>query len=352
MGVHLTHRIFHAVMSVITHLLESPPSKGHLRPLDMRRDLGQVADLVELCFADSLDRDGQRYLQQMRSAARNPALLRWVSMGPERASTPRSGYVWEDEGRVVGNLTLIPYYTQGHRRYLIANVSVHPDYRRKGIARSLTAAAVDHARRRGAQSTWLHVREDSPAALNLYQSFGFIEQARRTTWHTSAQTNGFKKVLTDAMRRPISHQPETPPVTIGLSRSVHWSAQRTWLNQLYPPELTWHMTLNKTALRPGLWGTLYRIMTGIHILQWSALREKRLLGVLSWQPGLAYTDNLWLATEPEYEDSVAGSLLFHARQHVSRRRTLSLNYPAGHATQAIQAAGFHPQRTLIWMSLG
>jgi len=35
-------------------------AEGHLRRLDMRRDLEKVADLVELCFYDTLDPEGKQ----------------------------------------------------------------------------------------------------------------------------------------------------------------------------------------------------------------------------------------------------------------------------------------------------
>lgn len=38
--------------------------KSNLRSFDMRRDLLAVADLVELCFKDSLDADGRMYIRQ------------------------------------------------------------------------------------------------------------------------------------------------------------------------------------------------------------------------------------------------------------------------------------------------
>jgi hypothetical protein len=63
-------------MVAITQRIDSSTSSSGLRPFDVRRDLNQVADLVEQCFADTLDPDGQHYLGQMRAAAGNPAYLR------------------------------------------------------------------------------------------------------------------------------------------------------------------------------------------------------------------------------------------------------------------------------------
>ncbi len=175
-------------MTTITNLLGNTAQSGHLRPLDVRRDLGGVADLVEQCFADTLDTDGKRYIQQMRSLARNPGTLNWIGSFSERTYLPLSGYVWEEEKRVVGNLTLIPYHIQREQTLLIANVAVHPDYRRRGIAYRLTAKALEHARQRGIQATWLHVREENEPAIKLYRSLGFRERARRTTWISNGQT--------------------------------------------------------------------------------------------------------------------------------------------------------------------
>ena len=136
-------------MTTAANLLLSTPSPDHLRPFDVRHDLSRVADLVELCFADSLDPDGQNYLRQMRSAARNPVYLHWASAAAERVPMPLSGYVWEEDKRLVGNLTLIPFNVHGRRYYLIANVAVHPEFRRLGIARKLTSRAIQHAQQHG-----------------------------------------------------------------------------------------------------------------------------------------------------------------------------------------------------------
>jgi hypothetical protein len=49
-------------MAAITH--PTTTSSSHLRAFDVRHDLDAVADLVEVCFADTLDADGRRYIQQ------------------------------------------------------------------------------------------------------------------------------------------------------------------------------------------------------------------------------------------------------------------------------------------------
>jgi ribosomal protein S18 acetylase RimI-like enzyme len=325
-------------MATITNIFPfSASAAEHLRPFDVRRDLKAVADLVEQCFADTLDPDGERYLQQMRAAASNPGFLRFAAAASEWSSIPMSGYVWVEDGRLVGNISLISYNMLGRRQFLIANVAVHPDYRQRGIARNLTLQAIEHVRQRKIPSVWLHVRENNEAAVRLYTSLGFVERARRTTWYSQAAA------------------PASAPasgVRIVPRRLQDWSLQRLWLARLYPPDLTWHLPLNLKALQPGLLGFSYRMLAAVAVRQFSALLDGRLIGVLSWQAASGFSDPLWLVTDRDFETLAAESLLRHFRQHFSSRRTLSLDYPAHHAALAIQNAGFQEHQTLIWMSLG
>src|SRR5512134_3835864 len=154
----------------------------HLRPLNMLRDLSAVADLIELCFSTTMDHEGQQYLSDMRRASRDDSFLHWASRMTETASLPLMGYVWEQDGRIIGNASLIPFRDKGKRVFLIANVATHPDYRRRGIGRALTERVMRQARDKKVSAIWLHVREDNPGAIKLYQELGFREIARRTTW--------------------------------------------------------------------------------------------------------------------------------------------------------------------------
>ena len=108
-------------MASVPFLQQSKESlRAGIRPFDVRRDLVQVANLVEQCFADTLDIDGKRYIQRMRKIANNKGLTRLSAVNPEWASIPTSGFVWENGDQLVGNTTLIPFKTKGKYFFLIA----------------------------------------------------------------------------------------------------------------------------------------------------------------------------------------------------------------------------------------
>lgn len=311
-----------------TYPASIPPA---VRPLDISRDLAQVADLVELAFAERLDSDGRRYIRQMRQAARNPGLL---GLGSKVAPT-FSGFVWEDAGRLVGNLNMLPVYALNQRAYLIANVAVHPKYRRQGIAQALTQAALETIARQGIRQAWLQADADNTAALELYQRLGFRERARRTTWH-------------------LLHLPATPPllaVQVEPRRRADWIAQRRWLAALYPPAVGWHLPLDFKALDPGLRGALARLLNDKDLKQWAATRGGELLGVLTWQSSHLQADWLWLASAPEHAAAALQALVPTARAAVSSHRKLALDLPAGLETGTLADLGFQPHQTLVWMHL-
>jgi GNAT superfamily N-acetyltransferase len=323
---------------MITTVESTAPSlrPSSIRPFDARRDLGRVADLIEICFADTLDPDGARYIQRMRSAAGDPNLMRWATLSAEWGNRTMGGYVWEEDGRLVGNLSLIPYAVHGGRRYLIANVAVHPEYRRRGIARRLTSQAVDFCRQRGISEVWLHVREENDPAVSLYRSLNFVERARRTTWHSQS----------DYPRGEIP-----AGLALGKRRKEDWDLQRQWLGQNYPPEVTWHLQLSMNTLKPGLAGALARLFGETYLQQWSVQRDHHLLATVAWQASSTFANILWLAASPQVDDEAVQAVLLHARRQISSRRPLSLDYPAQQSSDAIRSAGFKAYQTLIWMAL-
>jgi ribosomal protein S18 acetylase RimI-like enzyme len=331
-------------MTTIPNVFITPPQIGCLRPFDMRRDLKAVADLVEDSFRGTIDPDGKRYLNQMRSAAQNRSFLSWASSVVENTSLPLSGYVWEEAGKVVGNLSLLPFSYNSQRLYLIANVAVHPKYRRQGIARSLTSAALDHARSRAAAAAWLHVREENEPAVRLYQSMGFQERARRTTWQNWGSRSENQLQGESWIELASQYQ-----LTIGPRRAEHWDQQCIWLNRLYPPGLSWYFPFDSLSLRPGLWAYLQGFFTGRVQQHWSVQQNGRLLGTVTRQQSNSYADNLWLALPEACEPPAVEALLKFARSQINPRRPLAIDFPSREAAHALKSAGFNVHQTLIWM---
>jgi ribosomal protein S18 acetylase RimI-like enzyme len=323
-------------MASSVQALPSQKYQSHLRPVDTYQDLGAVADLIEICFKDTLDPDGQSYLKRLRDAARFSYLSNWAASLVEEASIlPLSGYVWVEDRQIVGNLSLIPFHSLGQRNYLIANVAVLPAFRGRGIGTRLTERALEHVQEHHGASAWLQVRDDNPAAIHIYETLGFQERARRTTWVNTLPIQG-----------------ESPdPYVIGARFSAHWVMQRAWLQRLYPAEFAWHLPVHWKAIQPGWSGEIYRFLNLTYPKHWTVSERDELCGILTWMSHPGYADYLLLAAPETANAAAIQALLGHVRKSLSSRRRLSLNTPAGFVDEAMPAAGFTAQQTLIWMEV-
>jgi ribosomal protein S18 acetylase RimI-like enzyme len=324
--------LYNTSMAAIVRLIAGQASQ--LRPLNILRDLPGVADLVELCFADTMDTEGRNYIQQMRRAGKDNFFLRWANSVVETASLPLSGYIWEENGEIIGNVSLIPFHHSRNTYYLIANVAVRPEFRKRGIGRALTLAAMQHARNRHAFETWLHVRADNPGAIELYRSLGFKDEHQRTTW----------QMLPDHVTSQI-----TPDFPITRRTARDWPAQQTWLRRLYPDQLSWYQPVPWNSLRPGFGPAIYRLLSDQDIHHWVARTDGSPSAILSWQSSVGQTNRLWVAVPEQGQEVNLTALLQRARNEWFSRTKTSLEFPAGNYADAIRAAGFQPVRTLLWM---
>jgi ribosomal protein S18 acetylase RimI-like enzyme len=308
----------------------------HLRPLDPRKDLNGVADLIDICFDFHMDEDGREYVRQIRRVAQSQNSLLGMSQNIGSGGVPMQGFVWEVDGKLVGNLTIIPFLREGRWQYLIANVATNPSYRRQGIARKLTQSALQYIQEHNGKTAWLQVREDNIGAYDLYTSLGFHEIARRTTYR--AQPRNFKSI------------PNGSTIYLTRRRSADWPSQKAWLQTTYPPEIAWHLPFQINNFKPGFWTGLQQFVQDEPVYQWAARRGERLLGVASLETNKGTTDNLWLAFPPSLEEDALFALLTHARLDDSSTRTITTNFPTGIAERCFQSAGYEKHLTLIWMN--
>ena len=82
-------------------------------------------------------------------------------------------------GRIVGMIVNWLLVDEAH----VATIAVHPEYRRRGVARELLAHSLRSMVGEGAVSSFLEVRESNTAARAMYRKFGYEDTGRRKAYY-------------------------------------------------------------------------------------------------------------------------------------------------------------------------
>ena len=85
----------------------------------------------------------------------------------------------ESDGRVVGYL----FGRVAADEAEILNLAVHPEWRRRGIARALLTMSFGYFGSQGVGNVYLEVRAANAGAQTFYRSMGFQERGRRALYY-------------------------------------------------------------------------------------------------------------------------------------------------------------------------
>jgi ribosomal-protein-alanine N-acetyltransferase len=91
-----------------------------------------------------------------------------------------SSFVIEAEGEVAGYAFCWVIFEQAH----LVNIAVMPSLRGRGHGEALLVHVLRHARSQGAEVMHLEVRETNPAAVALYQKYGFAVLGRSARYYS------------------------------------------------------------------------------------------------------------------------------------------------------------------------
>lgn len=297
-------------------------ASGRLRPLDLHRDFEGMSKLIELAFAEDFQRMGVQFQEELKAVRR---LVPWVLLLGRFSKFFREmlgGYVWEDQGQIVGSVMVQPQGLE-RRKWYISAVATHPDYRRKGIARRLMESAIEHIRQRGGELALLSVRADNEPACLLYRRLGFIHfdsitQLKLKTmplfghiehFDSSASRPSFKEIVAH-MDRAIYLAPGYRLRPMGLGE---WRARYELAKEATPPEVQSFNPISEQEYRVTLWmrlwGPFLDLLRGVKTHYWAAECGDRVVGVLALQAARYQSmHQLRMLVHPEH-NSVAEALL-------------------------------------------
>jgi len=312
------------------------------RPIDINRDSGQIIALLDQAFGPLPSGRGQRMLISPAGAHFSSVLGPRFSDYFGRAVP---GFVWEEAGRIVGTMSLLAARRAG--KYLVANVAVHPDYRRRGIGTRLMNTSMDYIRKQGGQEILLQVERDNEAANRLYADLNFSALGEVNNW--TASTIGIRSLpVTDSEGfniRSMSH---------GDEKAAYLLDQRCM-----PFSLRWPDPPHPSKYRSSLWRRINDFFNAkkmeVRVADIPALKpgKRRLVGLGYIESEWSRPHELAVRVIDEWQGVVERNMLSALVAHVKRHRSghVRINHLAndGYVNELLKEANFRIKRSLRLM---
>jgi ribosomal protein S18 acetylase RimI-like enzyme len=306
----------------------------HVRQIDPWRDGRAVASLLESAFRDEIiDDTGQRLINSLRNYGMFDALA--FGFG--------AGFVWVEEGQVVGNASVQRNFTR-RDTWVIGNVATALSYRNRGIGRAVVEACVNYAMNKGARFVALQADVTNAPAVHLYEKIGFERLGE----------------VSHYMRPSVRTQPAHTPDT-GAILKARWSDRHAvWALAMRntPDVLTYADPYDAGMYRLGARWSLMNALNG-NPEQWMVLPSPRphaLAGAVRTRVNLEGSNHfveLLLSDEASLDEGRALLRKGLARfdEFIAKPIYAAQSHPHEAAHAALFAERFQLTRTLVHMRL-
>lgn len=321
------------------------------RPIDLQNDLGQLADLLEICFSGELDQSGRALVRELRMIGKGGGVMGFLSGVDRLLGNLQQGFVWTEDGTLIGNATVSPAMIPPEfgRGSILSNVAVLPNYRTHGVAGQLVDRCIEMCRAKADRFILLQVNTANATAHHLYERRGFRSERAFTRWVRSANHAA-----------PFPDR-ATPP--LWLLPVDEWRAALALAEAVRPNHeggMGWLRPTAAGLFRPGMLARLVRMFSGTTLETYVAYRDEKARGrgglraALRLQSSFGTADRADLLVSPLERGKLEAPLInYLLRRLESRRRSLVIEHPADDeaAAAALRQNHFEPKHTLLTMRL-
>ncbi len=326
-----------------------PPNAGTqqllptgLRPMDPARDLAAIARVIEVAFSEELSPGGHLVMRDLYLLNTLSPLLWVLSRAMPSLYDYLGGFVWEEDGRVVANVTLTRADNSGNQ-WIISNVAVLPTYRRRGIARALVEAAINHSRTKGGTRVLLQVRSDNPGAKRLYEELNFH----------------YLESVTEMVAERVPTNQFLPPPNVDIIAPVanRWHEAYDVARAAVPLAVQRMRPLRTQSFRvpQRSIGEMVRdLFIGAPRERWWAQVDGRVAALLTIERRpLHQSEQVEIMIHPQAIGHVETALINKLTERLNGHRTVRATLAAelGEARQLLRSIGFRESRTLDHMML-
>ncbi|MFC1975903.1 GNAT family N-acetyltransferase, partial [Chloroflexota bacterium] len=262
-----------------------------------------------------------------------------------------SGFVWEEEGKIVGNIT-INRTSIGSRRWLISNLAVSKNCKGRGIGRSLMDAGLELVKEYNGSAVSLQVRADNVPAKRLYQSLSFKEISGTANLRLGRvpRIEGIYPLpqLPQGLMlrsRKYNNSQDTLEAYDLATASTPPTAQKEWPLYRHNFQLGAQQQVNNLFCR---------LIGSGPSTHWVVEDGQRFVGLMDVQPSVfKQTHQLRLIVHPDWRGHLEKLLIGRALDYLYpwRNRSIIIKHPSNHieAIEAYKEFGFQEQQTLLWM---
>jgi hypothetical protein len=231
----------------------------------------------------------------------------------------------------------------------MANVAVHPDFRRMGIGRQLLEEAVDYIKHLQGRDILLQVRLHNSAAIRLYESLGFNTLGAMGHWETT----------TSRLRTAQVNQTQASPIRKLRTGETKLAYELDRASQ--NPDLSWPIALVPKKYYRGLFSRLDDFLNAQNRETWVIEKPKSddrgttIAGLIDLRSEWKRPMRLELRIHPDSKGTVESTLLSKGFDRFKswRNGTIRMTHPAQDETvnDLLKASNFTRKETLQVMRL-